>query len=121
MKSSSFGLAAMFAASLASSAYAQTSWVEIGDQVAVAPFDATVDQIDDWDVLAADGTKIGEVEEVLGTAADQPTALVVDFEGNGGHQDRDVIIPIDQFSLADSKLTLNADAAAIADMEVWND
>lgn len=101
--------------------FAQSTWVEIDDRVQVPAFSATADQVDDWDVYDAAGTEIGEVEEVVGPDASTPTALVVDFEGNGGYADQDVVIPIDQFSLENNRLVLNADPAAVSGMEVWDD
>ena len=70
----------------------------------------------------ADGNKIGEVDEVLGAEAGTATAISIDFEDNAGFGDRDdVVAPIGQFTFADNKLTLNADAAAIEGMEVYQD
>lgn len=106
---------------MAGAALAQNTWVEIDDRVQVSAFSATVDQVDDWDVYDAAGTEIGEVEEVVGPDASTPTALVVDFEGNAGYADRDVVIPLDQFSRENNRLVLNADPAAVGSMEVWND
>ncbi len=105
----------------AGTAIAQTAWVEIeDDNIQIAEFGASVDDVEDWDVYA-DGTEIGEVEEVVGTDASTPTALVVDFEGNGGYPDQDVVIPLDQFTWENNRLVLNADATAVGGMEVWND
>lgn len=122
MKFSKFGIAAgvLSASLLAGAAAAQTTWVEIADTVQVTAFNATVDQIDDWDVYVG-ADKVGEVEEVLGTDANTATALAVDFEGNGGFADKDVAIPLDQFTWENNQLILSADAAAVGGMEVWND
>ena len=103
------------------SASAQTSLVEISDSVMVANFGANADTVDDWDVFAADGTKLGDVEEVLGTDTQTPTALAVDFEGNAGYADRDVVIPLDQFTLVDGRLVLDADPATVSTMPEWDD
>jgi hypothetical protein len=123
MTSKTFTIAAglISASLLGTAAFAQTAWVEVDDQAMVAPFDANADTVDDWDVHAADGTKIGDIEEVLGTDAQTATALVVDFDGKGGYQDRDVVIPLDQFTWSDNRLVLNADVAAVDAMEVYND
>ncbi|RIK86248.1 MAG: hypothetical protein DCC69_07355 [Hyphomicrobiales bacterium] len=115
-------LAGLAAGSLiAGAALAQAAWVEIDDNVHVAAFGATADQVEDWDVHDASGVEIGEVEEVVGTAPDTPTALVVDFEGKNGYADRDVVIPLDQFTRANNRLTLDASPDAVAGMETWND
>ncbi|MCO6390686.1 hypothetical protein GTW25_06545 [Aliihoeflea aestuarii] len=106
---------------LAGTAIAQTAWVEIeNDNVQVTEFGASVDQVEDWDVFAG-GAKIGEVEEVVGTDAATPTALVVDFDGSGGFADQDLVIPLDQFAWENNQLVLNADAATVGSFEVWDD
>ena len=102
-------------------AMAQTAWVEVSDNVHVAAFGAIADQVDDWDVHDASGVEIGEVEEVVGPDADTPTALVVDFEGNAGYADRDVVIPIEEFSLEGRRLVLNATPETVSGFEVWKD
>lgn len=106
---------------MAGSAYAQGVLVKVGDDVQVAPLTATADDVDDWDVFNSEGVEIGEVEEVVGTDANTPTALVVDFDGTAGHTDRDVVIPLDQFTQQNGRLVLNADAAAVGQMPDWHD
>jgi len=102
-------------------AMAQTALVEVNDNVHVAAFGAIADQVDDWDVYDASGAEIGEVEDVVGPDAATPSALVIDFEGNAGYADRDVVVPLDQFTRANNRLTLNASPEAISAMETWND
>lgn len=102
-------------------ATAQTAWVEVRDNAHVAAFGAIADQVDDWDVYDASGTEIGEVEEVVGPDAATPTALVIDFEGKAGYADRDVVIPLDQFTRENNRLTLNASPEAVGAMEAWKD
>ena len=106
---------------LTGGAFAQTAWVEIDDEVRVPAFDARADDVDDWDVYDAAGTEIGEVEEVVGPDRQTPAALVVDFEGNAGYADRDVVIPLDQFTRQNDRLVLNAAPDAVGGMETWND
>jgi len=106
---------------MAGAANAQGTLVEIPDNVQVAPFSATADDVDDWDVYNSDGVEIGEVEEVVGSDANTPTALVVDFDGDGGYPDRDIVIPLDQFTQQDGRLILNADAATVGAMPDWRD
>lgn len=106
---------------MASAAHAQGALVEVGDSVQVAPFTATANDVDDWDVYNSEGVEVGEVEEVVGTDANTPTALVVDFDGDGDYPDRDVVVPLDQFTQQNGRLILNADAAAVGEMPVWRD
>lgn len=119
MKTTAIALASLMAFS--GTAFAQAHLVEIADSVMVEPFGANADTVDDWDVYAADGTEIGEVDEVLGSDPQTPTALAVDFEGNGGYADRDVVVPLDQFTPSGNRLVLNADPAAVQAMPDWND
>jgi hypothetical protein len=119
MKTTTAALAALLA--LSGSAFAQTPLVEIADDVMVDQLGANVDTVDDWDVFLADGTEIGDVDEVLGSDAATPTALGVDFEGNNGYADRDVVVPLDQFALVNGRLVLNADPAAVQAMPEWDD
>ena len=105
----------------AAPALSQTTWVEVGDQVLVAPFNQSADTVDDWDVYLADGNKIGEVEEVLGADANAATALAIDFDGKHGFADRDVVVPLDQFTWTDNRLVLIADASSVQAMETYND
>ncbi len=102
-------------------ALAQTALVEVNDNVHVAAFGAIADQVDDWDVYDASGVEIGEVEEVVGPDAGTPSALVIDFDGKAGYADRDVVIPLDQFTRENNRLTLNAAPEAVSAMETWND
>lgn len=116
----------LFAASLlasiaATSAIAQPAWVEIGSRVTVPAFSAIVDDVDDWDVYSVDGQEIGEVEEVLGPDARTPTALAIDFEGNAGFVDRDIIVPLDRFALEQNRLVLRASPSEVEAMERHRD
>ena len=102
-------------------AMAQTAWVEVNDNTHIAAFGAIADQVEDWDVYDASGTEIGEVEEVVGADAGAATALVVDLDGKAGYADRDVVIPLDQFTRENNRLMLNAPPEAVSAMEAWKD
>ena len=106
---------------MSGAAMAQTAWVEVRDDAHVAAFGAVADQIDDWDVHDASGAVVGEVEEVVGPNAGTAAALVVDFDGSNGYPDRDVVIPIERFTRADNRLTLDAPADEVGAMEIWTD
>jgi len=102
-------------------AVAQTAWVEVNDNARIAAFGAIADQVEDWDVYDASGAEIGEVDEVVGPDAQTAAALVVDFDDKAGYADRDVVIPLDQFTRENNRLTLNASPEAVSAMETWND
>lgn len=116
-----FALALTATTLMAGTAFAQGALVEVNDSVQVAPFNVDADTVDDWDVYTADGKEVGEVEKVVGTNASTPTALVVDFDDDSGYGDRDVAIPLDQFTYKDNRLVLNADANAVGKMPTWDD
>ncbi len=122
MKMKTLSATVLAAALAAGTAHAQQAWVEVDDNVIVQPFNVDADTVEDWNVYSPAGAEIGDVEEVIGADAQSPTALVVDFDDNAGFGDRDdVIVPLDQFTWQDNRLVLNADAAAISSMPVWDD
>lgn len=102
-------------------ALAQTSLVEIDDSVTVPMLNVTADAAEDMDVTGPSGSKIGEVDEVVGTDASTPAALVIDFEDGSTYGDRDVAIPLDQFTMSGTTLTLNATPEAVAKFDAHKD
>jgi hypothetical protein len=107
----------------ASTAFAQTAWVEVDDQVMVAPFNLNADRVDDMDVVDAAGRKIGEIEDVIGPSRTEATALVVDFESGSGYVagDDDVIVPLAGFELQGENLLLLGDAQTVRGYEIYRD
>lgn len=122
MKKATFALFPAVALLFAAPAFAQAQakWVELEDNTQLAAFNSTVDQIEDWDLYDAAGTKIGEVEAVLGTDPTTATALVVDFENAASYVDGDVIVPIDQFTWEANRLSLANEPSAAQQLELWN-
>jgi|EndMetStandDraft_3_1072993.scaffolds.fasta_scaffold18913_3 hypothetical protein len=123
MKKATFALLPVVALFVATPAVAQAQapWAELDDNAQVAAFNSTVDQVEDWDLYDAAGTKTGEIEAVLGTDATTATALVVDFEQAAGYVDGDVIVPIDQFTWEANRLSLAIEPTAAQQLELWND
>ena len=116
-----FLLTTTFAVTLALPASAQTL-VEIDDKVMVSEFQMTVDALDDLDVADAGGIVIGEVEEVLGTGADTPTALAIDFDDDHADLGRDDrVVGFDQLELSNGVLVLSMSPADILELPVWDD
>lgn len=107
--------------SVSGSALAQATLVEIDDATMVTQFNQNADTVDDWDVYNTAGVEIGEVEDVLGTDRNTPTALGVDLDGKEGYADRDVAIPLDQFTWQNDRLVLNASPEAVAAIPAWDD
>lgn len=107
---------------IAGAAVAQARMVEVPDGTLMAPWNMNVDAVKDLNVLGANGQKIGEVDEVIGTSPATPTALVVDFEDGAGFDDRsDVAIPLDRFQMATDGLVMTVSAAEITAMPQWSD
>jgi hypothetical protein len=106
---------------IASAAFAQAALVDVDDSVNIAPLAANADTVEDWDVFNSAGVKIGDVEDVVGTDANTPTGLVIDFDDGSDYTDRDVMIALDQLSRENDRLILTADAATVNAMAVWND
>ncbi|MBB4001811.1 PRC-barrel domain-containing protein [Aurantimonas endophytica] len=113
-----FDVALLSAGLFAGTAFAQTAgMVDVDDDVMVPPFNVTVDDLDDMDVYDAAGTEIGEIEEVVGTDANTPTAFVVDFDGEG-YGDEERVIGLENFAMDGARMTLSLDAAAVATMPI---
>ncbi|WP_152048449.1 PRC-barrel domain-containing protein [Aureimonas psammosilenae] len=118
------GCLAIAFGALTGAANAQTAvrLVEVPDGTLMAPWNMTVDGVKDLIVVGANGQKIGEVEEVIGTDPTTPTALVVDFEDGAGFGDRDdVAIPLDRFQMAQGGALLTSSAAEVATLPRWDD
>lgn len=110
------------AGAFAGPAAGQVRLAEVPDGTLMAPWNMSVDGVKDLDVLGANGQKIGEVDEVIGTSPATPTALVIDFEDGAGFGDRDdVAIPLDAFTMASEGLLLTLSAGEIATLPQWDD
>jgi len=120
-------LAALAALTLAPAALAQTAapqWMEIEDDAMMVPGLAlSVDAIEDLDLFDAQGTKIGEVEEVLGDGAGAVLALSIEPEDayEVAGDDDDFVIGLDQVTLENNRLVTTLDREAILALPRWND
>ncbi|TMV11641.1 hypothetical protein [Arenibacterium halophilum] len=109
-------------ASAASAQTAQQPLIEIDDDVMVPGFEMTADTLDDLDVTDPGGIVIGEVEEVLGTSADMPSALAIDFDDSQtDFGDDDRVVNLDQVELANGALVLRMPATGILELPIWGD
>ncbi|MFC5359246.1 PRC-barrel domain-containing protein [Azospirillum himalayense] len=91
------------------------------NNVMVPSLKRTVGQLDDMDVFGPDGTKIGEVEEVLMDASGQPVALVVDVEHGVGIGDKELIVGLDQLRDDGRTLTTALTNAQLGTLPIWDD
>lgn len=106
---------------VAPGAFAQSALVEIDDAVAIPGLNMTADALDDMDLHDAAGTKIGEVEEVIGTDKQTPTAVSVDFDDRAVAGDKDRVVDLSALKADAGKLMLSMDAAAIGQLPVYDD
>jgi hypothetical protein len=101
---------------------AQSKLVEVTGDSNVPPFTLSADLVQNMEVYAADMTKLGDVEEVLGDNPSTPTAIAVAFEGGlmRGQEDTRVV-ELSQFSKDGDRLILEIDLSTLEDLPVWND
>jgi len=98
------------------------NYVEIEDDaMMIAPFNLTIDELDDYDVIGSTGEKIGEVEDFLADASGEPVAVVIEPEGFLGIGDEDVIVTLDQLELVDGKLQINLTEEELEALPKWDD
>ena len=91
------------------------------DDLVVQPFGVTVDDIDDMDLMNADGEEIGEIEEVLLDAGGQPVAVSVEVDDFLGMGEREVVFALDQLQLADDDFVTSVDKATVEALPEWDD
>ena len=77
--------------------------------------------LEDMNVIAANGEKVGEVEDVLIDTAGQVIAVSVEVGGFLGIGSDDVIIRIDQLRLQDNQLVTNLTKEQIEALPKWSD
>ncbi len=110
--------AALFSTTAFAQSPAAPQLIELDDdQLGVLVLGLSVDQIEDLDVYDAQGTKLGEVEDVLGTDAMTATALVVDLEG----VDLDVIVDLAGLEVRDNRIITTLTAQELRALPAWND
>jgi sporulation protein YlmC with PRC-barrel domain len=117
-------LASATALLLASTTFATAAetLVEVEDDTTqVEMFGKSVDEIEDMDVIGADGENIGEVEEVLATPDGKVSAISVEVGGYFGIGDREVIFGMDEVEFKDNKLTTSLSKDEIEKLPDWDD
>jgi hypothetical protein len=91
------------------------------DDLVVPPFGITVDDIDDMDLMNADGEEIGEIEEVLLDAGGQPVAVSVEVDDFLGMGEREVVFGLDGLQLTDDDFVTSVDKATVEALPEWDD
>jgi sporulation protein YlmC with PRC-barrel domain len=83
---------------------ATSNWIEIeDDDVQVTGLNVSVEDLEDMDLVTADGEDVGEVDEVLGTEPGIVTAVAIEID-EGLFDDKTIIIPITELTVADGDL-----------------
>ncbi|MFG6665419.1 PRC-barrel domain-containing protein [Sulfitobacter sp. 916] len=97
-------------------------YFEIGDDATIiAPFNLTIEELDDYDVIGSTGEKFGEIEDFLTDASGEPVAVVIETEGFLGIGDEDVIVTLDQLELVDGKFQINLTEEGLEALPKWDD
>jgi sporulation protein YlmC with PRC-barrel domain len=91
------------------------------EAMVVAPFQMTVDELDDLDVYGVGGEKIGEIEEVLMTPEGEIVAVAIEVGGFLGIGEKDVIVMLDQISMEGDRLVMDATEDQLAALPEWDD
>lgn len=69
------------------------------DEAPVAQLNLMVDQVEEMDVVGPNGEPVGEVDDVLGDANGNATAITVEVGGFLGIGEKTVILMLDEVSL----------------------
>ena len=80
-----------------------------------------VDELEDMDIVNAEGEKIGEVEEVLADAAGNVVALTAEAGGFLGLGDKEVVVSTEHLRLEGERLTTSLTAEQLETMPRWDD
>ena len=112
-------LATLISTAAFAQAPATNQLIEIDDdQSTVTVLGASVDQVEDMDLLDMQGAKLGEVEAVLGADANSASAVAVDLENT---DDTDVIVSLSDLTLQDGRLVTSLTAEALSALPKWDD
>ncbi len=81
----------------------------------------TVDQLEDMDIVNADGDEIGEVEEVLADVDGNIVAITAEVGGFLGIGDKEVVVSLDEFELRDDELVTSLTKEQLEALPLWKD
>ncbi|PYE25765.1 PRC-barrel domain protein [Rhizobium sp. PP-F2F-G20b] len=98
-----------------------TALVDVSGKTMVPGFNVTADDLESMNVYNAAGEKIGEIEDVVGSDKTTPTGVAVDFErsANLGREHR--VVALDKVKQDGLRLVVDIDAAAAAQLPVYDD
>ena len=119
-------LTATALATLAGAALAQTAaeqpLLEVENEaMMVEPFGVSVDDFEDTDIMGPDGSKIGEVDEVLMTPEGEITAVSAEVGGFLGVGDKEVILELSHLTQGADGLTVDLTKEQVEALPEWDD
>ncbi len=85
------------------------------------PWNMTVDQIEELNLLDAEGNNIGDIEGVLTDASGRPAAIAAEVGGIAGIGDRKVVIGLDQLRVNGGALTTTLAKEQLEALPEWSD
>ena len=89
------------------------------DDLVVTPLNLKVGDIEDADLIDANGNEIGDVEAVLLDANGQPAAIMDEVGGFLGIGEKEVIISIDQVQVKDDDLMTSLTKEQLGALQPW--
>lgn len=93
---------------------------EAEDDAALVPgLEMSVDDLEDMELVGANGEEIGEVEEVLADSSEQPAAVVVEAGGFLGIGEKSVLIGLDRLTLTGDRLVTQMTKEEIEALPEW--
>lgn len=105
---------------ISSTAFAQNIWVDIDDEIVVPDWNLTVANAEDYDVYDGQGNQVGEIGEIVGTAAATPTAATVEFADEGFFDDDPHrVVELSLLELRDDRMVMNMAAEAARELPVF--
>ena len=89
------------------------------DDMMVPPFNKTVEELEDTDLVDQAGAEIGEVEQVLVGEDGQPAAITAEVGGFLGVGQKTVVIGLDRLQLKDDALMTALTKEELGAMRTW--
>ena len=89
--------------------------------VMVAPFNVSIDDLEEMEIYGPNGEEVGEVDSVLVDAAAQPVAVAAEVGGFLGMGEKDVVIGLDQLTQDGDHLKVNLAKEQIGALPEYDD
>ena len=89
--------------------------VELDRDVVVPPFGLTVGKLERSAITDTAGKRLGDIEKVVGTAEQGPTALVIKAENS----ESSYIVPLARFGSVNGAITVDITTADLAKLPVY--